>query len=122
MEQPAPRVGPFALAFGGTLGAVLFRRRVAVTVLSASVFLAGLAGPLLADDSPAESTGDVVTLRGRVICRDALDATTADPAADPCNQPGARFEVRVAGGEAVRFAPTDPRVEGDEDHAARDPG
>ena len=74
-----------------------------------------LAGPLpqasrAADPPSSEPGGDVVVLRGRVACLDALPATPSDPATDPCDQPGARFELRVPGGEAVRFLPDDARA------------
>jgi hypothetical protein len=68
--------------------------------------------PLAAADPPSvEPAGEVVALRGRVVCLDALAATPADPAIDPCSQPGARFELRTSGGEAVRFLSGDARAE-----------
>ncbi len=92
------------------LGNRRFRAGVvaSVTVLQ----IAGFGAPhrLFAADPSPESTADVVALRGRVVCLDALAATPADPAADPCNQPGARFELRISPAEAVRFLPEDAKA------------
>jgi hypothetical protein len=59
---------------------------------------------------PQDSTTEPVILRGRVVCLDTGTASYDDPADDPCNQPGARFELRPATGEAVRFLAGDPKA------------
>ncbi len=92
---------------------MLRRRRVGVAqVALAAVVSIAVFGQqkLFAADPAPESSADVVVLRGRVVCLDALAATPADPAADPCNQPGARFELRTSTGEAVGFLPEDARA------------
>src|SRR5262245_40886195 len=95
-----------------TLPAMPWRRGVLAVLLSASCSAGALgAAPLPTADPPStESPGDVVTLRGRVVCLDALADAPPDPEIDPCNQPGARFELRQAGGEAVRFLSDDARA------------
>ena len=93
-------------------------RRVRAAVVALATLVSIGAPRFRAADPAPDSSADVVALRGRVTCLDALAATPADPAADPCNQPGARFELRISPSESVRFLAedakaqifTDPRV------------
>jgi hypothetical protein len=84
---------------------------MAAVVAFASALCLARASLLRAADPPAESKSDVVAVRGRVVCLDALSATPANPEADPCNQPGARFDLRVSPTEVVHFLAEDPKAE-----------
>jgi hypothetical protein len=72
------------------------------------------AAPLVAaDPASSDPPGEVVALRGRWTCLDALAATPGDPASDHCNHPGERFELRQQP-VATESAPED-------EHAASEP-
>jgi hypothetical protein len=69
----------------------------------AALAATALSAPLAAGDS-------LVTRRGAVRCLDAF-ATPADRTEDPCNQPGASFELQDESGAVLAFRADDPRAE-----------
>jgi hypothetical protein len=73
-----------------------------------------------AADPKTESTPEVVAIRGRVVCLDTLPESPGVAESDPCNQPGARFELRAASGEAIPFVAGDPRADLFTDPQVRD--
>jgi hypothetical protein len=87
----------------GRLARALIRASLAVSAAVAST--AGAAAP------QKEPSSEVVAIRGRIVCLDALAPSTAAPGSDPCNQPGARFEIHGVEHETVPFVAGDPKTD-----------
>jgi hypothetical protein len=85
-------------------------RPAARVLIVAAIGVVVCTAAIRAADPPGDASTEVVAVRGRIVCLDAATATFDDPANDPCNQPGARFELRTSAAEVVHFLPEDSRA------------